>query len=152
MQGAFVEADGLEAFPNDEAVAFDEGLLEVLAHEIDGRGIAQALPESGLVEVLEAGVDVAGGATVGLEDDRTEAALDALDNLLVLAVFGLRAARCGVAGLELGLAVEVREAARVNDGSVRVVFRASGETEEVVRAGAIGEVGLAEGVEAAHFA
>ena len=152
MRGAFVEADGLEAFPNDEAVALDEGLLEVLAHEIDGRGIAQAFPESGLVEVLEAGVDVAGGATVGLEDDRTEAALDALDDLLVLAVFGLRAARCGVAGLELGLAVEVREAAWVNDRGVRVIFRASGETEVVVRAGAIGEVGLAEGVEAAHFA
>jgi hypothetical protein len=41
---------------------------------------------------MEASDDVAGGATVGLEDDRTKAALDALDDLLVLAVFGLGAA------------------------------------------------------------
>ena len=67
--------------------------------------------------------------------------------MLVLAVFGLRAARCGVAGLELGLAVEVREAARVNDGSVRVVPMAVlGQAEVIVRAGAVEEVGLAEGV------
>ena len=105
------------------------------------------------MEVVEAGVDVAGGATVGLEDDRTEAALDALDDLLVLAVFGLGAARGDVAGLELGLAVEIREAARVNDGSVRVVpLAVLGEAEVIVRAGAVGEVGLAEGEEAAHFA
>ena len=101
---------------------------------------------------MEAGVDVAGGATVGLEDDRTEAALDALDDLLVLAVFGLGAAGRSVAGLELGLAVEVREAARMNDGGVCVVRLAvAGKTEVVVRAGAVGEVGLAEGVGAAHF-
>ena len=105
-----------------------------------------------VVEVVEAGVDVAGGATVGLEDDRTEAALDALDDLLVLAVFGLGAAGRSVAGLELGLTVEVREAARMNNGGVcLVLLTVAGETEVVVRAGAVGEVGLAEGVEATHF-
>jgi len=87
------------------------------------------------VEVVEAGVVVAGGATV-VEDERTEAALDALDDLLVFAVFGLGAAGRSVAGLELGLAVEVREAARVNDGGVCVVRLAvAGETEVIARAG-----------------
>ena len=55
-------------------------------------------------------------------------------------------------GLELGLAVEVREAALMNDGGVCVVRLAvAGETEVIFRAGAVGEVGLAEGVEAAYF-
>ena len=60
VRSALDEADGLEAFTNDEAVALDKGLLEIFAHEVDGQGVAQALPQSGLVEVVEAGVDVAG--------------------------------------------------------------------------------------------